>query len=112
MPAFWTRIATQTLRVRQPFCRRVMLLRLRNIDSHPLFVWTEQLAVLISPYIFPFLTNPLGRVAQAGFRDADAPNHPDPAFFLALTDVVNGRREIMTQPNITFPRCWRRAACR
>jgi hypothetical protein len=54
--------------VRQPVCRLVMLLRLRNNDSHPLSVWIEQLAVLISPYIFPFLINPLGRVAQAGFK--------------------------------------------
>lgn len=46
----------------EPFCRRVMVLRLRNI-SHLLSVWIEQLAVLTSPYIFPFLTNPLGRVA-------------------------------------------------
>jgi hypothetical protein len=40
--------------VRHPFCRRVMVLGLRNIDSHPLSVWSERLAVLISPYIFPF----------------------------------------------------------
>ena len=36
-------------------------------------------------------------------KDPEKLKHPEPAVFFDLVDVVNGRREIVTQPNITIP---------
>jgi NTE family protein len=100
---FWTNIANQALWSGNPFIGMSHYGALRNIDSNPLSIWIEQLAPLISPYNFPFFSNPLESVARAVLKDPEKLKHPEPAVFIALADVVNGRREIVTQPNITLP---------
>lgn len=103
MADFWTNVAKQALWSGNPFVRVSGFGALRNIDSHPLSIWIEQLAVLMSPYNFPFLSNPLEFVARTVLKDIDKLKHPDPPLYITITDVVNGRREIVTQPNITIP---------
>lgn len=99
---FWTCVARQALWSGNPFIGVSGFGAVRNLDSHPLSIWIEQLAPLISPYTFPLVSNPLESMTRAVVRDPDKLKHPEPPVFIALTDVVNGRREIVTQPNITF----------
>jgi NTE family protein len=103
MADFWTNVARQALWSGNPFVGVSGFGALRNVDKHPLAIWMEQLAVLASPYNFPFVANPLQSAAHATLSDLEKLNHPEPAVFVCLTDVVNGRREIVTQPNITIP---------
>lgn len=100
---FWTRIAEKALWSGNPFVGLSHFGALRNIDRYPLTIWMEQLALLVSPYDFPFLANPLESVATSVLKHPDRLNHAEPPIFICITDVVNGRREIVTQPNITIP---------
>ena len=100
---FWTNVAKQALWSGNPFIGASFFGAFRNIDNHPLAIWIEQLAPIISPYNLPFLTNSLEPVARAVMKDPEKLKHPEPAVFFDLVDVVNGRREIVTQPNITIP---------
>jgi hypothetical protein len=59
--------------VRHPFCRRVMVLGLRTIDSHPLSVWSERAGSPDIALYLPLLTPALGRGARAGFRESSKP---------------------------------------
>jgi NTE family protein len=100
---FWTNVAKQALWSGNPFIGASSFGAFRNIDNHPLSIWIEQLAPIISPYNWPFLANSLEPVARAVMKDPEKLKHPEPAVFFDLVDVVNGRREIVTQPNITIP---------
>ncbi|HYZ33470.1 MAG TPA: patatin-like phospholipase family protein, partial [Crenalkalicoccus sp.] len=100
---FWSTVAAHALWSGNPFVGLSYFGALRNIDSHPVSIWIQQFAVPISPYNFPFLGDPLEAVATAVLRHPERLNHPDPPLFIGMTDVVNGRRAIATQPNITIP---------
>src|SRR3954447_16440756 len=100
---FWTNVATRTLWAGNPFIGLSGFGALRNLDRHPLAMWIEQLAPHLSPYNFPFHSNPLEAVARTVLKDPEILKHPEPAVFIDLVDVVNGRREIVTQPNLTIP---------
>lgn len=99
---FWTKIAEKALWTGNPFVGLSHFGALRNIDRHPLAIWMEHLALLVSPYDFPFLANPLGSVATEVLKHLDRLNYAEPPVFICVTDVVNGRREIVTQPNIAI----------
>jgi NTE family protein len=99
----WTKVAEQALWSGNPFIGISYFGALRNIDLHPMSIWMQQFALPISPYNFPCAANPLEQVAKALFKHPERLNHAEPALFVGLTDVVNGRREIATQPNITLP---------
>jgi NTE family protein len=62
---FWTNVAKQALWSGNPFIGASFFGAFRNIDNHPLSIWIEQLAPIISPYNLPFLTNSLEAVARA-----------------------------------------------
>ena len=97
----WANIARQATWSGNPFVGLSYFGTRQNIDNHPLSIWMEQLAVLISPYNFPFHSNSLVAVAQTVLSDPEKLKRPEPVVFITLTDVVNGRRDIVTQPNIT-----------
>jgi NTE family protein len=99
---FWANVANQATWSGNPFVGVSGFGTLHNLDSHPFSIWIEQLSVVMSPYNFPFVSNPLEAVARTALTDLDALNYPNPPVFICLTDVVNGRREIVTQPNITI----------
>ena len=103
LETFWTNVAKQALWSGNPFIGASFFGAFRNIDNHPLSIWIEQLAPIISPYNLPFLANSLEPVARTVMKDPEKLKHPEPAVFFDLVDVVNGRREIVTQPNITIP---------
>lgn len=100
---FWTNVAKQALWSGNPFVGVSGFGALRNLDSHPFSIWVEQLSVVMSPYNFPLLSNPLEAIARTVLSDPEALKRSKPPVFICLTDVVNGRREIVTQPNITIP---------
>ena len=52
---------------------------------------------------YPFSPTRSRSVARAVLKDPERLKHSEPAVFFDLVDVVNGRREIVTQPNITIP---------
>ena len=84
-----------------------------NLDVSPVAIGLQALGLLVSPYTNPFYTDSLAPLLGRAFPPADlaALNAGGgPTLFITATDIVDNRRTIFSQPEITVD-ALRASAC-
>jgi NTE family protein len=114
---FWTTLSARSLLQGNPFSGSAAAYPWSgwNIDCNPVAIALEAMALVFSPYSFPFYTNPLASLLHE-FLPASAIFAIDgataPQLHVCAVNVGNNRRKLFARPALSVDTCWRQRACR